>query len=280
VVIDVTMNATSPERRTALVTGASSGLGACFARHLAAQGYDQVLVARRVAALEDVAVEIRREHGVEVVTLAADLSDPAAPESIREELQRRSIHVDYLVNNAGSSGPDLLSERDWTIHRRFYDLMMTSVAQMCHLFIPDMRANGFGRVINVSSMSGRIARSGGCNYGPAKAYVVAVSEDLALTLAGTGVNVCALCPGYTHTEFHTVANMLDMKRNSPSFIWYDADTVVREGLAAVERGKRVYPSGRLYRWLDPLLQSVWTRRFIRLGASIPQRAARPTSGRR
>ena len=274
------MNPTSPQRRTALVTGASSGLGACFARHLAGQDYDQVLVARRGAALEDVAAEIRRLQGVEVVTITADLSDPAAPQAIRDELRRRAIRVDYLVNNAGSSGPDLLNERDWSVHRRFYELMMTSVAQMCHLFIPDMCTNGFGRVINVSSMSGRIARSGGCNYGPAKAYVVAVSEELALTLAGTGVNVCALCPGYTHTEFHAVANMLDMKRNSPSFIWYDAETVVREGLAAVERGKSVYASGRLYRWLDPLLQSVWTRRFIKLGASIPQRQARPTSGRR
>lgn len=274
------MNPRSPERRTALVTGASSGLGACFARHLAAQGYDQVLVARRGAALEDVAGDIRRRYGVEVLTFVADLSDPVAPQAIRAELLRRAVRVDYLVNSAGSSGPDLLNERDWSAHRRFYELMMTSVAQMCHLFIPQMRANGFGRVINVSSMSGRIARRGGCNYGPAKAYVVAVSEELALTLEGSGVNVCALCPGYTHTEFHAVANMLEMKSNSPSFIWYDADTVVREGLAAVERGKRVYATGRLYRWLDPLLQSVWTRRFIKLGASIPQRGARPTSGGR
>ena len=274
------MNPTSQPRRTALVTGASSGLGACFARHLSAVGYDQVLIARRGDVLQDVAAKLRARHRVEVVTIAADLSDPAAPQAIVDELQRRAIRVDYLVNNAGSSGPDLLHERDWSVHQRFYELMMTSVAQMCHLFILDMRANGFGRVINVSSMSGRIARSGGCNYGPAKAYVVALSEDLALTLAGTGVNVCALCPGYTHTEFHAVANMLDMKRNSPSFIWYDAETVVREGVAAVERGKRVYASGRLYRWLDPLLQSVWTRRFIKLGGSIPQRGARPTSGPR
>jgi len=116
-----------------------------------------------------------------------------------------------------------------------------------------MCERGYGRIINVSSVAGRIARARDTNYGPTKAYVVALSEALHLTLKDQGVHVCALCPGFTHTEFHDVADMLDMKAASPGFMWYDADVVVREGLAAVEKGKCVYVSGRIYRWIDPML---------------------------
>jgi len=141
--------------------------------------------------------------------------------------------------------------------------MMTSVAHMCHLFIPPMRERGFGRVINVSSFAGRLSRAAGGNYGPAKAYLVALSEELALLLVGSGVQVCALCPGFVHTEFHETAGLMDMKRGLPGFLWYDAPTVVREGIDAVERGKPIHVSGRLYRWLDPLAQSVWIRPLLK-----------------
>ena len=89
--------------------------------------------------------------------------------------------------------------------------MMLSIAELCHLFIPPMQERGFGRVINVASMAGRISRAGGCNYGPTKAWVIAMSEELALTVRKDGVNVCALCPGFTHTEFHSRAGLQDMK---------------------------------------------------------------------
>ncbi len=163
------------------------------------------------------------------------------------------------MNNAGSAGPHLLEDRDWQEQADFLELMMLSVAQMCHRFIPPMRERGFGRVINVSSFAGRLARPAGANYGPAKAYLVALSEELALDLKGSGVHVSALCPGFTHTEFHEAADLMEMKQGLPGFLWYDAETVVREGLDAVERGRAVYVSGRLYRWLDPFAQSVWVR---------------------
>jgi len=142
---------------------------------------------------------------------------------------------------------------------------MISVAQTCHRFVPPMRERGFGRVINVSSVAGRLATRGGCNYGPAKAWVVAMSEELALTLAGTGVHVTALCPGFTHTDFHEAAGLMDMKNALPKAIWYDADVVAREGIEAVEQGKAIRVSGRLYRWLDPLAQSVFTRWLLKAG---------------
>ena len=251
------------ERRSALITGSSAGLGAEFARQLAAMDYDLVLVARREDRLRALAQQLQDRQGIECHIITADLSDPAAPQRLFDELQARGLQVDYLVNNAGIAGPDLLEDRDWDEHRDFYQLMMTSVAQLCHLLVPPMRERGFGRVINIASVAARLPRADGCNYSPSKAYVVALSEALAVALKGSGVNVCALCPGFTHTEFHETAGLADMKDALPGWLWYSAETVVADGIRAVEAGKPVCISGRLYRWLDPLFQSVWTRRLFR-----------------
>ena len=249
-------------QRTALVTGASAGLGKEFSRQLAAQGYRLVLVSRTQADLDTVAAELRATYDAEVVTIAADLCDPAVPERLQQTLAEQSLQVDFLVNNAGIAGPDLLEDHDWSAQEDFFQLMMLSIADLCHRFIPGMRERGFGRVINVSSVSGRLPTSGACNYGPSKAWVIALSEELNMTVAADGVNVCALCPGFTHTEFHERAGLMDMKNSMPSWLWYSAETVVSDGLAAVERGKSICISGRIYRWLDPLFQSVFTRRFF------------------
>lgn len=254
------------QRRRALITGASAGLGAEFARQLAAAGCDLVLVARRAERMEAIAAPLRERYGIETTLISADLAQREAPGQISAKLAERGIEVDYLINNAGAGSGDLLEDRDFEAHARYLELMMLSVAQLCHLFIPPMRERGFGRVINVASVAGRIPRAGGCLYGASKAFLVHLSEELHLTVGKDGVNVSALCPGFTHTEFHAVAGTLEMKAKSPKLLWYDADVVVREGLAAVERGKPVWLSGRLYRWLDPLFQSVWTRRLFRLTA--------------
>lgn len=250
-------------RRTALITGASAGLGVEFARQLAERDHDLVLVARRRERLEQLAGELRERAALRVEVIAADLAEPGAPQAIAEGVGELGLSIDYLVNNAGSAGPDLLEDRDWSEQAAFLQLMMTSMAHLCHLFAPGMRERGFGRILNVASVAGRIARANDLNYGPSKAYVVALSEALHLTLKHHGVNVCALCPGFTHTDFHEVADMLEMKASSPGILWYDADVVVREGLAAVEKGWCVYCSGRLYRFLDPLLQSLGTRPIVR-----------------
>jgi short-subunit dehydrogenase len=251
------------ERRTALVTGASAGLGAEFARQLAQAHYNLVLVARRREKLEELAAELQGQHGIDCQVISADLVDPAAPQQLFDTLESRGLKIDYLVNNAGIAGPDLLTERNWQDQADFYQLMMTSVAHLCHLLIPGMRERGFGRVINVASVGARLPRPDGCNYGASKAYLVALSECLAVTLKDTGVNVCALCPGFTHTDFHETAGLQEMKASLPGWLWYPASTVVADGLKAVEKGKPICISGRIYRWLDPFFQSVWTRRFFR-----------------
>ncbi len=250
-------------KKTALITGASAGLGVEFAVQLAAQGHDLVLVARRKEKLDEVAKSLAEAHGVDVRTMSADLSDPSAPEDLFAQVQSEGLAIDYLINNAGSAGPSLFEEKDWAPQAKFLELMMTSVTHMCHHFIPPMRERGFGRVVNVSSFAGRLARPAGAHYGPSKAYLVALSEELALLLRGTGVHASALCPGFTHTDFHEAAGMMEMKNSLPGFLWYDAETVVRDGLRAVERGKPIMVSGRLYRWLDPIAQSVFFRPLIK-----------------
>lgn len=249
---------------TALITGASSGLGAEFARQLAAQGIDLVLVARREARLRDLAAQVAHAHGVRVECVVDDLSDPDAPRRITEHVHTLGMTIDYLINNAGIAGPDFIEERDWNRQRTYFELMLISYAALCHAFIPGMLAQGFGRILNVSSMAARIPRAGDASYGPVKAYLVALSEGLHATCKDRGVHVTALCPGFTHTEFHDVNDLADMKKATPGFIWYDADVVVREGLRALEKGRAVYASGRLYRWADPFLQSVWLRPLFSL----------------
>lgn len=250
----------------ALITGASAGLGAEFARQLAGAGWDLLLVARREALLSSFASALRDEFDVQVRICAADLVDPDTPAALESFCRGEGLQIDWLINNAGVAGPDLLKDRDWQAQRDFFQLMMLSIAELCHRFVPAMADRGFGRVINVASVAGRIARSGGCNYGPSKTYLVALSEELNLTVAGQGVHVAALCPGFTHTDFHETAGLGEMKSAMPKWLWYGADVVVREGIRGVQAGKPVVVSGRLYRWLDPLFQSVWTRRLFRIKA--------------
>lgn len=239
----------------ALITGASAGLGREFARQLASKGKDLILTARRTQPMEELARELSDEYGVSVDVIESDLSLPDGAPRLHDEVVSRGLNVDYLINNAGANGPDLLRGRDWPAHRRYVDLMMTSVTALCHYFIPAMCERGFGRVLNVASVAGRITIPGDYSYGPTKAYLIALSKGLSVSLRSSGVNVLALCPGFTHTDFHAGKTLSKMKSSTPSFIWYNTDVVVREGLAALEKGKAVHTSGRLYRFLVPILQT-------------------------
>jgi short-subunit dehydrogenase len=247
---------------TALITGASAGLGAEFARQLAARGNNLVLVARRRERMEELAGQLRQSHGVDVEVLVADMTDRDTPAWLLAETRALGLQVDYLVNNAGSEGPDLIRTRNWPRNDAYLRLMMTSVAAMCHEFIPGMIERGFGRVINVASVAGRMTVGADYSYGPTKAYLIALSKGLASAFKSEGVYVMALCPGFTHTEFHLSKKLTAMKQATPGFAWYDADIVVSEGLAALEKGKDEYTSGRLYRFMVPVLRQRWLRGLL------------------
>jgi len=208
---------------------------------------DLVLVARRADRLEALAKELREASGVQVRVLAADLANPDAPRQIHEALERDGVSVDVLVNNAGYGLKKGFSEASWQEHASFLQVMATSVTELCHRFVPKMKARGWGRVVNVASVAAFTPQVPGNLYGGVKGYVVDFSEALALELKGTGVHVCALCPGYTLTEFHDVMDVRDQINALPRFVVMSADVVARQGWQAVERGQAVCVNGWLYR---------------------------------
>ena len=214
--------------------------------------------------MEALASELRDAHKVTVDILTADMSKPGAPADLFSQTREMGLQIDYLINNAGSEGPDLIKSRDWSRQDAYLRLMMTSVAGMCHEFMPSMLERGYGRVLNVASVAGRMTVGGDYSYGPTKAYLIALSKALSRSFKSEGVYTLALCPGFTHTDFHESDKLTTMKAETPGFIWYSADVVIREGLAALEQGKEECTSGRLYRFLVPILRQRWTQGLLKV----------------
>jgi short-subunit dehydrogenase len=235
-------------RRTALITGASAGIGKAFAHQLALRDFDLVLTARRRERLEQVRDEIAAERGVRVEIVTADLTAPAAPQEIFDELARRGIAIDALVNNAGFGLPVKYLATTWKQQADLVQVLVTSVAHLTHLFLPGMVARGWGRVINVASLAGLMYGAPGSTlYAGAKSFVIKMSESLALELQGTGVKVTAVCPGFTFSEFHDVAGTRTRVSRLPSAMWMDADTVARQGVEAALEGQVVIVNGAVNR---------------------------------
>jgi len=239
----------------ALVTGASAGIGAEFARQLAAEGTGLVLTARRADRLEALATELRARHAVEVHCIPCDLADPHAPQQLFDECARRGLAVDVLVNNAGYGVTGSFLSRPWQTHADFIQVLMTAPAELCHRFLPAMRERRRGRIINVASLAGHVpAPAGHTLYAASKAYLIKFSQALALENRAHGVNVCALCPGFTHSEFHDVTGTREQMKGMPRWLWMAADVVVRDGLAALARGEPVRVSGRINRAIKSLFK--------------------------
>lgn len=236
-------------RRTALVTGASAGIGAALARELARGGFDLVLVARRRERLESLATALEQEFRVRARAIVMDLAKTTAPERLRDELGAAEIPVDVLVNNAGYGVPGTFTETTWDTQRDFLRVMLTSVQHLTHLFVPPMRERRWGRVLNVASVAAYAPARPGSLYGPTKSFLVGATRALALELEGTGVTATALCPGFTYSEFHDVMGTRETVRKLPHWLWMDAETVAREGVQALLKGKIVHVPGRINRLL-------------------------------
>ena len=227
---------------TALVTGATAGIGREFALQLAARGDDLVLVARDVPRLEALAAELRAEHGVEVEVLAADLADRGQLDLVAQRLASTERPVELLVNNAGYSLKGGFLDNDVAAEEALFDVLSRAVLVLSHAAGRAMRDRGRGAIVNVSSVASFITSG---TYSANKSFVTVFSEGLASELAGSGVTVTALCPGFTHTEFHQRADV-DMSR-LPEFVWLDASRLVRDALADVAKGKVVSVPSPLYK---------------------------------
>lgn len=246
--------------RTAFITGASSGIGAAFARLLAAEGCTLVLTARREDRLESLAEELRAAHGIEVHVLPGDLAHPETPRRLADAVSDLGLEVDILINNAGYGFGGSMHEQPLPELHDFLQVLLRSWVDFVRLFTPGMVERGQGRVINVASVASYLSVTTGSMYGPIKAFILQYSKTLHLDLARHGVNVTALCPGYVRTEFFEVHGTSERLKRVPGFMWLDPDRVVRAAWRAVERGRAVCVPGFFYKIiirLAPMLPARW-----------------------
>ncbi|PQA88366.1 SDR family NAD(P)-dependent oxidoreductase [Hyphococcus luteus] len=254
------------KNKWALVTGASAGIGATFARSYAAKGANIVLVARREERMRDLAAELEERHGVKTRIVAADLAEPDAPQRIYDALSADGIVVDILVNNAGFGLPGVYTENDWAAHRAYLELMLVSYAHMTRLFLPGMLARDYGRIIQVASLAGLVPGSAGHTlYGPSKAFLISFAQSIAAECDGTGVNSSAVCPGFTYSEFHDVNKTRGLVSQLPKHMFMEAEPVVEGAIDAVEKGRAVYVPGawnKFTAWLARTLPRSWAEKMV------------------
>ncbi len=261
---------TATHWRTALVTGASSGIGEGFARRLAAGGTDLVVVARRTDRLEALATELHEAHGVDVEVLTADLADPWPRAAVEARLADAGRPIDLLVNNAGfgTSGPFV--ELDVDREDEEIRLNVIALVRLTHAALPGMIERGRGAVCNVSSVASFQPLPQNATYAATKAFVTSFSQALHEETRGTGVTVTALCPGFVQTEFQQHSDTATSR--VPSFAWLDVDHVVDAGLAATARGRAVAVPGATYKALDALAQVTPRGLVRRIAGAVTDRA--------
>lgn len=240
----------------ALITGATSGIGHEFAVQLARRGHDLVIVARDFARLQQVARDLSSTYAAHVETLVADLSDRGALQTVADRAADRDRPVDVLVNNAGFALKAPFLEGELRDEEALLDVLVRAVLVLSHAAAPGMRERGRGSIINVSSVAGFLASG---TYSAAKSWVTVFTEGLSTELAGTGVTATALCPGFTHTEFHARARL---SRPGPDFLWLEADQLVADCLDDVAKGRVVSVPSIQYKAVVGLLR-VLPRSLVR-----------------
>ncbi|MGW3495177.1 SDR family NAD(P)-dependent oxidoreductase [Streptomyces sp. NPDC001020] len=217
---------------TALITGSTAGIGAAFARRLAADGHDLVLVARDTKRLREQATELHDRHGIEAEVLTADLATDEGIEAVVARLSDLKHPVDLLVNNAGFGNKGRYLDVPMADELRMLKVHCEAVLRLTSAAAQTMRSRGRGGVVNVASVAAFVPRG---TYGASKAWVVQFTQGAAKDLAGSGVRLMALCPGFVRTEFHERAGM--GTSNIPNWMWLDADKLVAAALADLARGK-------------------------------------------
>lgn len=242
----------SATRRLAAVTGASAGIGESFARALAQEGWDLLLVARRRSRLEELARELREEHGTRTEVFGADLTEPAPLREIEGVLEGEGL--DLLVNNAGIGDFHPFHESDREREDAEIRLNVLAAVRLAHAALPAMVRRGRGALINVSSTAGFAPCPRFATYGATKAFLNSFTEALHEELRDTGVQVQALCPGLTHTEIFERAKV--DASGLPEFFWMEADDVVAESLSALTRGDVICVPGLANRALSTITRAL------------------------
>jgi hypothetical protein len=232
-------------RRLCLITGASAGIGAAFARLYASHGFDVALVARRADRLQALAEDIRLRHGVEALVIPADLGEAGAADRVLAEVEAHGRVVEALLNNAGYGLRGSYASSDWAELAVQLQVMLTSVCELTQKVLPGMVERRYGRIVNVASLAGLIPGAAGATlYGPIKSFLIKFSQGLHLENLETGVHVSALCPGYTYSEFHDVNHSRQrLNKVLPGWMWLGADEVAAAGYEAAEANRAICVPG-------------------------------------
>jgi short-subunit dehydrogenase len=230
------------ESSTALITGASSGIGEAIARELASRGHGLVLVARRRERLEALAAELGGRHGVRAEAIGADLGDAAGREGLAGQVEELGLTVEVLVNNAGFGGS---GDRAHVV--AMVELNCVALLDLQERYLPAMVDRGRGAVINIASTAAFQPLPGTATYAATKAFVLSLSEATHEELRRTGVTLTAVCPGPVRTEFMEAAGLDAAEDQVPDVFWMSAQDVARAAVEAAERGKRAVVPGLLNR---------------------------------
>lgn len=248
--------------RTALVTGASSGIGAEIARELASRGHGLILVARRRNRLEELRDDLA-DRGVRIEVMPADLTDRADRARLAGEIDGTGLEVDILVNNAGLSTTGPVHASSVEAELEMIELDVVAVAELCTRFLPAMVRRGRGAVLNVASTGAFQPLPGQAGYGASKAFVLSYTHSINGELRGTGVNATALCPGPVRTEFGETAGFApgEAEGTLPSFMWEPAQGVARAGVEGLDRGHPVVIPGTANR-MTAVLAAVTPKQLL------------------
>ena len=270
-------SSTAPSQaRTVLITGASAGIGAAFADVFASHGFNLVITARREDRLQAVGDQMRNRYGVKVAVISADHSRRETPQELYEAIADTGMTIDALVNNAGYGVPGSFVTQPWERHEAMMQVMVVGLAELTYRLLPGMIARRYGRIINVASLAGLVpAPAGHTLYGASKALVIKFSEALSHEVRDQGVNVTALCPGFTLSEFHDVTGTREQMKQMPSWMWMDAPTVARQGYEAVMAGTPIYINGQVNRGIEKLVRYA-PQSFVRYIGRRVGRAYRKT----
>lgn len=242
-------------RRLVLITGASAGIGAEFARQYAARGWDVALTARRADRLEALAREVEDKHGVVALVISQDLAKAGAVDAILTEVKEAGRDIDAVVNNAGYGLPGTFFNTSWKDQADFLQVLLNAPIELTHKVLPGMAERGFGRIINVASLAGYTPGSNGHTlYAAVKSAMIKFSESVnaEAKAAGHNIHACALCPGFTYSEFHDVNGTRERTKDMPEWLWMQAEPVVEAGIEAVERGQPVVVPGAVNKGLATL----------------------------
>ena len=240
------------EGKNALITGASSGIGKDMAFVMAEKGINLVLLARRESILNEIKHDLEKKFQIKVLIIASDLSQITEYQRIHDECLNNDFSPDFLVNNAGYGTLDSFHKISYEDHIKFINVLSTSVIALTQLFLQNMLDKGFGRIINIASLAGFApASNSGGMYTAVKSMIIKHSEGIHKEYSNKNIFCCAVCPGFTHTEFHD--QMGDFKSSIPSFMWMDSKTVAEQAFNETMKGKDLFINGGINKFLAFLM---------------------------